>query len=286
MGSSPTVWRRWLAHELKRLRMEAGLSRKDVASELRCTQGKLHYIETAVVPPRARDLEEILFDLYQIPEERRDHYLQAARNARKRGWWEKQDDSVTLPKWFSLYLGLEQGASEIYAWETQLIPGLLQTRAYATALNENGTAELSQEEIQARVDIRMSRQKILQGEEPIRFWGVIDETALRRDVGGPEVMKEQLTHLLEVSQHPKVTLQVLPQPSGAHTGMAGSFTILGFPAEADPGVIYIEHRTGSVYLEQPSEIKEHQIAFEHLRVAALKPTPSQHRLQSILEDYS
>ena len=99
-------------------------------------------------------------------------------------------------------------------------------------------------------------------------------------------MKEQLTHLLEVSQHPKVTLQVLPQPSGAHTGMAGSFTILGFPAESDPGVIYIEHRTGSVYLEQPSKIKEHRIAFEHLRVAALKPTPSQHRFQSISEDYS
>ncbi|WP_040684577.1 helix-turn-helix domain-containing protein [Nocardiopsis halotolerans] len=286
MGSSPTVWRRWLAHELKRLRMEAGLSRKDVAAKLRCTPGKLHYIETAVVAPRARDLEEILFDLYQVPQDRREHYLQAARNARKRGWWEKQDDSVTVPKWFSLYLGLEQGASEIYAWETQLVPGLLQTRAYATALNESGTAELSEEEVRARVDIRMSRQQILDGEEPIRFWAVIDEAALHRNVGGSEVMHEQITHLLEASQHPKVTLQILPQPSGAHTGMAGSFSILGFPASVDPGVIYIEYRTGSVYLEQPSEIKEHQIAFEHLRLAALKPSPSRLRLQKIMEDYS
>lgn len=286
MGSSPTVWRRWLAHELKRLREEAGLSRKEVAAKLRCTPGKLHYIETAVVAPRSRDLEEILFDLYRVPQERREHYLQAARNARKRGWWEKQDEGVAVPKWFSLYLGLEQGASEIYAWEAQLVPGLLQTRAYATALNSSGTAELSEEEIHTRVDIRMSRQKVLSGEEPIRFWAVIDEAALYRNVGGTEIMREQVAHLLEVSQYPKVTLQVLPQPSGAHTGMAGSFSILEFPASIDPGVIYIEYRTGSVHLEQPSEIKEHQIAFEHLRLTALKPSPSRLRLQKIMEDYS
>ncbi|GAA1462272.1 helix-turn-helix transcriptional regulator [Nocardiopsis exhalans] len=286
MGSSPTVWRRWLAHELKRLRVEAGLSRKEVAAKLRCTPGKLHYIETAVVAPRVRDLEEILFDLYQVPEERREHYLQAAHNAKKKGWWEKPEDGVAVPKWFSLYLGLEQGASEIYAWETHLVPGLLQTHGYATALNRNGTAELSQEEIQARVDIRMSRQRILHGADPIRFWCVIDEAALHRDVGGAEVMRGQIAHLLELSQLPKVTLQVLPQPSGAHTGMAGSFSILGFPNPVDPGLIYIEYRTGAVYLEQPSEIKEHQIAFEHLRVAALKPAPSQVRLQEVMESYS
>ncbi|WP_028649195.1 helix-turn-helix transcriptional regulator [Nocardiopsis sp. CNT312] len=286
MGSSPTVWRRWLAHELKRLRLETNLSRKEVAAKLRCTPGKLHYIETAVVAPRARDLEEILFDLYQVPQERRDHYLQAARNAKKKGWWEKQEDDRTVPKWFSLYLGLEQGASEIYTWETQLVPGLLQTKAYAAALNASSTAELSDEEVRARVDIRMSRQKVLTGEEPIRFWAVIDEAALRRNVGGAEVMREQTAHLLEVAQYPKVNLQVLPQASGAHTGMVGSFSILGFPASIDPGVIYIEYRTGSVYLEHPSEIKEHQIAFEHLRLAALKPSPSCLRLQKILEDYS
>ncbi|MFY7065715.1 helix-turn-helix domain-containing protein [Nocardiopsis changdeensis] len=284
MGSSPTVWRRWLAHELKRLREEAGLSRKEVSTALRCTTGKLHYIETAVVPPRTRDLEEILFDLYRVPQDHREHYLQAARNAKKKGWWEHH--SETVPKWFSLYLGLEQGASEIYAWETQLLPGLLQTHAYATALMENGTAELGEEEIRRRVDIRMSRQKILEGDEPIRLWAVLDEAALQRNVGGAEVMREQLAHLLEMSQRPKVTLQVLPQRSGAHPGMMGSFSILGFPATIDSGVIYIEHRTGSIYLEQPMEIKEHQIAFEHLRLAALKPAQSRLRLQEIMEEYS
>ncbi len=285
MGSSPTVWRRWLAHELKRLREEAGLSRKEVAAKLRCTAGKLHYIETAVVAPRSRDLEEILFDLYQVPQERREHYLQAARNARKRGWWEKQDEGVAVPKWFSLYLGLEQGASEIYAWETQLIPGLLQTKDYAHAVIGSATAEQSTEEIEKLVNVRLARQSILAGNEAIRFWAVLDETALRREVGGREVMREQIERILTVSSYPRVTVQVLPQPSGIHEGMLGSFSILGFPAPSDPGAIYIEYRTGAVYLEQPSEIKAHQIAFEHLRIAALKPDQSRSRLKQILEEH-
>lgn len=284
MGSSPTVWRRWLAHELKRLRVEAGLSRKDVASELRCTQGKLHYIETAVVPPRARDLEEILFDLYQIPEERRDHYLQAARNARKRGWWDKQDESVTLPKWFSLYLGLEQGASEVYTWETQLIPGLLQTREYAYTVINGAIAEQGADEVEKLVDVRMARQNILSGEDAIRLWAVIDETALLREVGGRSVIRKQIEHILNLSSRPRITIQLLPQPSGTHAGMLGSFSILGFPVATDPGLIYLEYRTGAMYLEQPSEIKNHQIAFEHLRMAALKPEPSRSRMKEIMED--
>lgn len=284
MGSSPTVWRRWLAHELKRLRVEAELSRKEVAAQLRCTPGKLHYIETAVVPPRVRDLEEILFDLYEVPNDRREHYLQAARNARKRGWWEKQDDSAAVPKWFSLYLGLEQGASEIYTWETQLIPGLLQTQAYAHAVISGAVAEQGAEEVDKLVNVRMARQSILTGDEPIRLWTVVDEAALRRGVGGPGVMREQIEHILTVCSYPRVTVQVLPQPSGTHSGMLGSFSILGFPASTDPGLIYVEYRTGAMYLEQPSELKDHQIAFEHLRLTALKPEPSRSLLKEIMEE--
>lgn len=284
MGSSPTVWRRWLAHELKRLRIEADLSRKEVAAELRCTPGKLHYIETAVVAPRVRDLEEILFDLYEVPNDRREHYLQAARNARKRGWWEKQDESATVPKWFSLYLGLEQGASEIYAWETQLIPGLLQTEAYAHAVISGAVAEQSDEEIEKLVNLRVARQSILSGDEAIRLWTVVDEAALRRGVGGPRVMREQIEHIQAIASYPRVTVQVLPQTSGTHAGMLGSFSILGFPAPSDPGLIYVEYRTGAMYLEQPSEIKDHQIAFEHLRLAALKPEPSRSFLTEIMEE--
>lgn len=284
MGSSPTVWRRWLAHELKRLRVQADLSRKEVAAKLRCTPGKLHYIETAVVAPRVRDLEEVLFDLYQVSEDRREHYLQAARNARKRGWWEKQDDSVSVPKWFSLYLGLEQGASEIYTWETQLIPGLLQTKDYAHAVISGAVAEQGAEEIDKLVNVRMTRQSILTGNEPIRLWAVLDEAALRRGIGGPEVMREQIEHILAVDSYPRVTVQVLPQPSGTHAGMLGSFSILGFPASIDPGLIYVEYRTGAMYLEQPSEIKDHQLAFEHLRLAALKPESSRSLLKEIKEE--
>ena len=282
MTSSPTVWRRWVAHELKRLRLEAGLSRQQVADKLRCTPAKVGHFETAVVPPRVRDLEEILFDLYNVPDDRREHYLQAARDAKKKGWWEQYIEAA--PDSFSLYVGLEQGATDIYSWHMQLVPGLLQSPGYISALMTSSVDERSQAYTDELIELRSSRQAVLDGPEPPRLWIVIDESALRGNVGGPEVMREQLAHLLELSERPNVTIQALRTGSGVHPGMVGNFTIMNFAAEIDPGFVYVEYRTGAMYLEKPAEIRSHQIAFEHLRISALKPEQTRKLIAQLIEE--
>ncbi|SFD81623.1 Helix-turn-helix domain-containing protein [Actinopolyspora alba] len=286
MASSPTVWRRWLAHELTRLRKEATLERRDVAKKLRCSPQKVGHIETAFVPPKVRDLEEILLPLFGVPENRWPYYLQAARDARKKGWWESYE-SEALPDWFSLFVGLEQGASQIRIYEAQLIPGLLQTREYARAVSQRGTVERHQEQIDQHVEVRMSRQKaLIREDKPLRVWAVLDEAVLRRSVGSREVMHEQLVHLNSMSKRPKITVQVIPFEYGAHPGMTGRFQVLDFPWADDPGVTYVEHRAGALYLEEPGEIEAHTVAFEHLCALALSPDDSTTMIESVAKEYS
>lgn len=284
MVSSPTVWRRWLAHELTRLRKEAALERGEVAEKLRCSTQKVGHIETAFVPPKVRDLEEILLPLYGVTEDRRPYYVQAAKDARQKGWWDNYADA--LPDWFSLYLGLEQGAAEVYNWETQLVPGLLQTREYAAAVIRGGTAEIDDAALQRRIELRLQRRAVFEDSNPLRLWVVLDEAALHRNVGGAAVMQEQLQHLVTMAELPRVTVQILRTASGAHPGMLGSFTILKFPESTDPGVVYLEHRTGSLYLEEPWELKEHEIAFQHLQGLALSPSDSLSLLADVVEGLS
>lgn len=228
--SSPTVWRRWLAFELVRLRKQAGLDQKEVAKALRCTVAKVSYYETSERPVVLRDLDEVLLPLYGVPKERWDDYLRAARNARRKGWWEG-DDGTPMPSWFSLFIGLEQGASQVRAYESEAIPGLLQTRAYTDAITRRGTAERERDEVERLIDLRMTRQAALTRESaPLRLWTVLNEAVLRRVVGSPAIMRDQLLHLAEMTRHPKITVQVLPYERGAHPGMAaGPFQILGFP---------------------------------------------------------
>ncbi|MFF9507362.1 helix-turn-helix domain-containing protein [Streptomyces sp. NPDC014724] len=213
--SSPTVWRRWLAFELVRLRKEAGLDQRDVAKALRCTVGKVSYYETAERPVVLRDLDEVLLPLYDVPADRWEDYLRAAKNARQKGWWEKLDGG-SMPSWFSLFVGLEQGASQVRAYESEAVPGLLQTRAYADAITRRGTAERAEEEVARRIDLRMTRQSVLRrAADPLRLWVVLSEAVLRRVVGGPATMKEQLLYLTEKADHPKITMQVIPYPQSA-----------------------------------------------------------------------
>ncbi|MGQ0837373.1 helix-turn-helix domain-containing protein [Actinokineospora sp.] len=284
-ASSPTVWRRWLAFELARLRRAAGLDQKDVAKALRCTVGKVSYYETAERPVVVRDLDEVLLPLYRVPEDRWSLYLQAARDSRQKGWWERYDAN-TLRSWFSPFVGLEQGASQIRICEAQLIPGLLQTKDYAEAVARRGTAERTEEDIARHVELRMTRQQILHRDPgPVRLWTVLDEAALRRVVGSPTVMREQLLHLAAMTRHPKITVQVVPYVNGAHPGMTGRFQILDFPWPADPGVAYVEHRAGALYLEEPDEIEAHTVAFQHTCVLALSPDDSAIMIRTVAEEF-
>ncbi|MEV4051624.1 helix-turn-helix transcriptional regulator [Amycolatopsis sp. NPDC049688] len=283
--ASPTVWRRWLAFELVRLRKEAGLEQKDVAKALRCTTAKVSYYETAERPVVLRDLDEVLLPLFKVPESKWPDYLDAAKHSRVKGWWESYGPE-TVPSWFSLYLGLEQGANQVQTYEAQAVPGLLQTSDYVHALLRRGTAERTDEQIEHMATVRLARRAVVEREpDPLRLWAVLDEAVLRRLVGGREVMRGQLEHLVKMAGKPKITIQVLPFDRGAHPGVIGPFTVIGFPWPGDPGVAYVEHRAGGFYLEQPHEIEAHKVAFAHLSALALTPDESVTFIQRLAEEY-
>jgi transcriptional regulator with XRE-family HTH domain len=284
--ASPTVWRRWLASELQRLRAEAGMEQKQVAKALRCTVTKVSYFENAQRPVVPRDLDEILLPLYGVPQERWTEYLDAAARARKKGWWEEYDDEV-LPEWFRRYVGFEQGSSEMRTYEPQFVVGLLQTPEYTEAILRGSPTDLSDDDVARLVEFRRRRQEVVTREvDPLAFWLVLDEAALRRAAGGPHVMKAQLEHLVEMAQRPNITLQVLPFSRGAHPGMGSGFTILKFPWPTDPGVVYIESGwSAGLYLEEPHEIDDHSLIFERLCELSLDPDASIAMMREIQRSY-
>jgi hypothetical protein len=283
--ASPTVWRRWLASELQRLRAEAGMEQKMVAHALRCTVTKVSYFENAQRPVVPRDLDEVLLPLYGVPRSRWPEYLEAAEKARKKGWWEEYDDDI-LPEWFRRYVGFEQGASELRSYDPQYVPGLLQIPEYTIAILRRGPTELSEEQLDKLVSLRRQRQAVVTREtDAVRCWLVLDEAALRRAAGGPEVMKAQLNHLVEMAQRPNITLQVLPFSRGAHPGMGSAFTILTFPWPTDPGVVYVESGwSAGVYLEEPHEIEDHRLIFERLCDLSLDPDASITMLRELAKE--
>ncbi|SRR6266545_5514157 len=283
MASSPTVWLRWLSHELLRLRKEAGLERAAVADAIRCTPQKIGHIETAHTPPKVKDLEEVLLPMYKVPKERWPYYLQAARDARTKGWWEQHTDK--MPSWFSLYVGLEQGASELYSWNPLLFHGLLQIPDYMAAVVRGDYPELADTQVERIIEVRRNRQAVLDADDPPRLWSVVSEAALRSNIGGAKTMRAQLEHVLDMAKRPRITVQLLPLDAGAHPGLRGPVTIMGFPTEGYAKVVYLEYRTGALYLDDDAPVKEHQISFEHLRSQALSPAASRKRIAAIAEEF-
>jgi transcriptional regulator with XRE-family HTH domain len=285
--ASPTVWRRWLASELRRMRGEAGLEQKQVAQALRCTVTKVSYFENAQRPVVPRDLDEILLPLYSVPEDRWTLYLDAAELARRKSWWEEYDEDV-LPEWFARFVGFEQGAAELRTFEPQFVAGLLQTPQYTSALMRGAHTLLSDEQIARSVDLRARRQAVVfRDANPLRSWVVLDEAVLRRAAGGPRVMKAQLHHLVAAAQRSNVTVQVLPFSRGAHPGIGSGFTILTFPWPTDPGVVYLESGwSAGVYLEEPHEIEDHRQIFERLCSLSLDPDASVALMRDLAKEYA
>lgn len=284
-ASGPTVWRRWLANEMRRLRRTAGLEQKDVADKLRCTVSKVSYVESGERAFRPRDLTEILLPLYGIPEHDWDRYVEACKRSRERGWWQHYDED-TVADWVSYYIGLEQGAQTLCGFEMQYPPGLFQTESYARALMSSDPARLSDDEIAARLEVRHRRQAVLtRTHDPLRVAFVMDEAVLRRVVGSPTVMRQQLTWLTELAQQPNISLQVLPFTRGSHPDLAGSFIILGFAWPDDPGVVYLEGRSDAEYLEAPHEVQDYTQVFEHLAALALPPPESITFIQHIIKEH-
>jgi len=209
-----------------------------------------------------------LLDLYGVEGSERDALLELAREAGRRGWWHAYGDVLPGP-----YVGLEAEAKSVRNYEPLMLPGLLETEAYARAVVSAALVE-DPKEIERRIAVRMARQRRLAGPGAIELWVVLDEAALRRPVGGPHVMAEQLRRLQDVAPQPNVTIQVLPFDAGAYLGMGNPLAILSFPDPEDSDVVFLENMGSELYLEDPDQVNRYAAIFNHLRAAALSPEKS------------
>ena len=277
---SPTVRRRRLAAELRRLRDQAQLTIDDVAEKLECSASKISRIETGHVGVTPKDTRELL-KLYGVDSDQLEALVQLAREARKKGWWHTYNEVFT-----GAFVGLEAETSSLRAYQALLIPGLLQTEDYMRAVIRAARPDATDAQVEKRVKARLARQRLLTDPDPPRYWAVIDEAVLCRSVGGPDVMHAQLNWLVARATLPHVTIQVLPFSAGAHAGMEGPFLILGFPEQADPDVVYVDNTTAGIYLEEPAEILRYTLMFDHLRAAALAPDDTLTRIAAAAARFS
>ncbi|HEU5127505.1 MAG TPA: helix-turn-helix transcriptional regulator [Glycomyces sp.] len=285
-GSSPggpTALRMIMGGYLRRLREAKGITRDAAGYEIRSSESKISRMELGRVGFKVRDVEDLLH-MYGIEDKAEvERLLDLVKEANQPGWWHRYGDA--LPNWFSAYLDLEGAASLIRTYEVQLVPGLLQTREYARSLLMLGFGHTPLQEIDDRVNVRLSRQNILTKEEPPTLWTVIDEAALHRPFGGREVMRKQIEKLIESCEMSNVLIQIVRFSSGAHSGAGAPFTWLRFASEDLKDVIYIEHLTSGLYLDRDDEVDAYQAAMEHLCVQAEQPSKTPDILRQILKDH-
>jgi transcriptional regulator with XRE-family HTH domain len=278
---NPTVRRRRLGQELRRLRELKGMTAEEVAERLLVSQSKISRLENGRRSISQRDVRD-LCGVYEVEDQRIvDSLMEMARDSRQQGWWHAFGD---IP--YSVYIGLETDAESLRVYEPQLVTGLLQTRAYAEALVRGALPETPGEDIEKRVQVRMRRQERISADHnPLRLWVVLDEAALHRVVGTEQVMREQLEYLNEVSQLPHVTVQVLPFEVGAHPGINGQYAILEFADAADSSVVYLEGVTSDLYLEKAHDVQQYAVMYEHLRAQSLNVDQSRQFIWNAAKRY-
>ena len=279
---NPTVRRRRLGQELRRLRELKGMTAEEVAERLLVSQSKISRLENGRRSISQRDVRD-LCGVYEVEDQRMvDSLMEMAKDSRQQGWWHAFGD---VP--YSVYIGLETDAASLRVYDPQVVPGLLQTRSYAEALISGALPEAPPQDIEKRIQVRLRRQeRISTGENPLRLWAVLDEAALRRQVGNRQVMIEQLEYLLEMSQLPHVTVQLIPFTMGAHPGVSGQYAILEFPDAADSSVVYIEGVTSDLYLEKPQDVQKYSVMYEHLRAQALNADQTREFIQKAAKEYA
>ncbi|MFD5509363.1 helix-turn-helix domain-containing protein [Streptomyces sp. NPDC127051] len=279
---NPTVSRRRLGSELRRLREISGMTTQQVAERLLISQPKISLLENGRRLVKPRDVRD-LCGLYGVQDQRRvDHLMQLARESGQQGWWNSYGD---IP--YGAYIGLEAEAAAIRLYEPLVIPGLLQTPAYARAVIAGTIPRITAEQAAARLQVRLRRQDRLGApRHPLRLWAVLDESALRRVVGSREVMREQLDHLTRLSAQPHITVQVLPHDVGAHPGVSGQFLLLDFAGATDASVVYLERFTSDLYLEKRSDARLYGDMYAHLQAQALSPGSTRHLVNEAIEAYA
>ncbi|MFI1734243.1 helix-turn-helix domain-containing protein [Streptomyces acidicola] len=278
---NPTVRRRRLGQELRRLRELKGMTAEEVAERLLVSQSKISRLENGRRSISQRDVRD-LCGVYEVEDHRVvDSLMQMAKDSRQQGWWHAFGD---IP--YSVYIGLETDAASLRVYEPQVVPGLLQTPAYAEALIQGALPETPTTDVEKRVQVRLRRQERISADEPLRLWAVLDEAALRRVVGSRPIMREQLERLVEQTQLPHVTVQILPFDMGAHPGLNGQYAILEFPDAADSSVVYIEGVTSDLYLEKAHDVQKYSVMYEHLRAQALNAEQSRQFIADIAKEYA
>jgi len=265
-SGGPAVLRILLGTQLRRLREARRISLDDAGRVIRASGSKMRRLETGRMSFKDRDIVDLLTCYGVADEEQRSVLRTLARSASAQGWWHDYRD--VLPGWFEAYIGLEEAATSIRAYEIQFVPGLLQTEDYARAVTLLGHASAPADEIERRVRLRMSRQTLLTRPHPSHLWAVLDEAALRRPAGRPGVMRGQLKHLMEVADRPNVTIQIIPFQFGGHAAAGGPFSILRFAEPDLPDVVYLEQLTSALYLDKRETVEHYLAVMERLCLEA------------------
>jgi hypothetical protein len=272
-GSSvgdPTVLKILLGAQLRRLRETAGVTRDDAGYHIRASGSKISRLELGRVSFKERDVSDLL-DLYHVAGEQKDQLVQ-------------QKYREVVPDWFQVYVGLEEAATLIRVYEVQFVPGLLQTEEYARAVVMQGSPGLSPDEVDNRVNVRLGRQRLFAKENAPRLWAIVDEAALRRPMGGRDVLAGQIKRLMEAVGEPNITLQVMPFKYGGHGAEGGAFTIMRFPEADLPDMVYMEYLTGAHYIDKPDEVEVYAAVMERLSVAGTSPEKTRDILADILKE--
>lgn len=287
-AGGPTALRMLLGAQLRGLREAAGITRETAGYEIRSSRSKISRLELGRVSCKERDVADLL-TMYGVGAGRqRDAVLALARRANERGWWSGYGD--VLPEWFEEYVGLEGAASLIRTYELQFVPGLFQTEDYARAVVRLGYPNASAEDVDRRVALRMMRQRQFAastargGSEGPRLWAVVDETALRRPLGGAKVMRDQLDHLIKLAAQPAVTLQAMPFRHGGHAAAGGPFSILRFAEPDLPDVVYLEQLTSALYLDKREDVDHYLAVMDRLFAEAEPPEASAAFLKAVRKE--
>ncbi|MGW7508560.1 helix-turn-helix domain-containing protein [Streptomyces massasporeus] len=265
MPERSTTRRRQLGATMRKLRSRKGLTLEEAGRLVGVSKATVSRYETTAGPVKWLVIDALCRE-YDATDAERRAVVNLAKNAKEQGWWNSFADSI--PESMNLLLTLEDEAVRENHFCCVYVPGLLQTRAYSTALQRANEVPLGPSEVDRLVDIRMKRQEILSRQKPLHLWAILDESVIRRVVGSPTVMKEQLGRLLEANDSPHITLQVLPFSKGAHAAALGSFVMIGGPEPA-LDVVYVDLHTGSLFLEKEAELERYRLAFEYLRAQAL-----------------
>jgi len=278
---SPTARHRRLIADLKRLREERGLTREQVADRIGTSETSIFRYEKGETRPQPAVVAAML-DAYGATAAERDELLEMARDARKRGWWHRHRQ--TLKPGFDSYIGLEAAASIVRTYEAQVVPGLLQAEGYARALIESTSMNVMPAEVEERLGVRLSRQDLItRSTDRVQIIAVLDEAVLRRRVGGPGIMRDQILHLIAMARLPNVEIRVLPFDAGAHAAMDGPFCLLSFPEPDDPDLVYLEQASSGLVPEEPEEVHRYTLMFGTLLGKALSPEESVSFMSKITE---